>query len=592
MPNGVTYEAALIAPTLSNVNVTLDAAQTLGQLTLGNSASTTAGYTISAGSGGSADTLTFSNSGSNSLLTVISGSQNISAPVILVGGLSVTMSQGASLNISGAVTESGGSESLTLAGPGALNLSGSVVLSGSLTLTPSQGSTLNISGVVSQTGGSQSLLLNGQGTVVLSGSNTFSGGATINSGTLQIGAGGASGTPGLGPITDFNALVFARSDVYTLPVSVGGSGHLVQLGPGTLILPLLDANYTGPTVVAGGALRIGANATVPSNLLVLGGGVVESNGGGFSFTRQIGAAGNDVEWLAGGGGFSANGGLMSVNIGGSGTPQTLSFGNSPSQLQGPLIFGSLTANNETDFLNPINLNGSNGTVQVNVGQGGDFAKLVGTVSNSTGTGGLVKTGNGLLVLAATNTYNGPTTIDAGTLQVSSTANLGSGGLVFDASGSGVLDITGSVPFNSAMPVTLNENGTIKQDDSSPVTLSGGIGGAGGLFKTDSGTLVLSGTNTYTGGTTVTGGMLQVVGAAAAPGGNLFVGSDLAAFGSIDSADSSPRGAAAGNSAASFAGVSAVPEPTTGALLLSLLLAFGACGLLSLSSRLTARNRSQ
>ena len=63
-----------------------------------------AGYTIGAGSAG---TLTFSNSGSNSLLNVLSGSQAISAPVVLVGGLSVTMSQGAALNISGAVSESG-----------------------------------------------------------------------------------------------------------------------------------------------------------------------------------------------------------------------------------------------------------------------------------------------------------------------------------------------------------------------------------------------------------------------------------------------------------------------------------------------------
>ena len=47
VPNGVTYEAALIAPTATGVNVALDAPQTLGQLTLANSASLTFGYTIS-----------------------------------------------------------------------------------------------------------------------------------------------------------------------------------------------------------------------------------------------------------------------------------------------------------------------------------------------------------------------------------------------------------------------------------------------------------------------------------------------------------------------------------------------------------------
>ena len=131
--------------------------------------------------------MTFSNSGSNSLINVLSGSQTISAPVVLAG---------------------------------------------SLTVNPSQGATLNISGTVSQSGGNQPLTLNGPGTLVLSGSNTFSGGTTINSGTLQIGAGGATGTPGTGPITDYYTLAVSRSDAYTFPVGISGAGQLVQLGPG------------------------------------------------------------------------------------------------------------------------------------------------------------------------------------------------------------------------------------------------------------------------------------------------------------------------------------------------------------------------
>ena len=283
---------------------------------------------------------------------------------------------------------------------------------------------------------------------------------------------------------------------------------------------------------------------------------------------------------------------MTVNIGGAGLP-TLTWGASGGSLQGPLIFGSPTANNETIFDNPINLNGGNGTVQVNSGQGGDFAELFGAVSNTGAPAGLVKTGNGRLILAATNTYNGATIVDAGTLQVSSTANLGSGGLVFDGGGGGVFDITGTAAFNSAMPITLNNNGTIKQDDSAHVTLSGAIGGSGTLIKSDSGVLVLSGTNNYSGGTTVIGGMLEFVGASSMPGGNLSVGNDLAAFGSVISADASPGGASslpaasdapASFSAASPAGAGAVPEPGTAALLLAL----GAGGLLTMARRCKLR----
>ena len=156
----------------------------------------------------------------------------------------------------------------------------------------------------------------------------------------------------------------------------------------------------------------------------------------------------------------------------------------------------------------------------------------------------------------------------------------------------MLDITGSVPFNSAMQVTLNENGTIQQDDSAHVTLSGPVTGPGMLTKSDAGELVLSGTNNYLGGTTVTGGTLQFLGAASMPGGNLSVGSDLAAFGAVEpvgtlldgltgagsstgaggglaSSQSVPGDSPTNDSSGPQFGVSGVPEPGTAVLLLAL-----------------------
>ena len=156
------------------------------------------------------------------------------------------------------------------------------------------------------------------------------------------------------------------------------------------------------------ALRANSGSGLPTNSpLTLNGGVLESNGT-TTFVRTIGFLANNVQWTNSGGGFSANGGTMTVNINGSGG--TLTWG---TQLKGLLMFGSATANNETDFINPVNLNGSNGTIQVTAGLGGDFALMSGGLSNSTGTAGLVKTGNGLLVLAGTNSYNGGTQISAG-----------------------------------------------------------------------------------------------------------------------------------------------------------------------------------
>ena len=142
-------------------------------------------------------------------------------------------------------------------------------------------------------------------------------------------------------------------------------------------------------------------------------------------------------------------------------------------------------------------------------------------------------------------------------------NLGTGGLVFDGAGAGVLDITGTTPFNSAMAVTLTSSGTIRQDDTAAATLSGPIGGGGSLLKTGAGKLVLSGSDSYTGGTFVTAGTLIVTTASGlANGSSLTVGNFPAYVHSSapDDGYMAPAGDAASGAAAP------VPEPGTLALL--------------------------
>ena len=103
----------------------------------------------------------------------------------------------------------------------------------------------------------------------------------------------------------------------------------------------------------------------------------------------------------------------------------------------------------------------------------------------TGASGLIKTDVGTLVLSGSNTYTGGTTISGGVLQ------LGNGG----TTGSLLGDVT--------------DNAVLAFNRSDSSTFNGIVSGAGSLRQIGSGTLVLTGNNTYTGGTTVGNGILQI-----------------------------------------------------------------------------------
>ena len=122
------------------------------------------------------------------------------------------------------------------------------------------------------------LVKTGSGTQVLGDANTFTGGTTISAGTLQVGAGGATGTLA-GAITNTAALVFNHSGAITADNLISGTGSVTKQGAG--ILTLSGANtYTGTSTISAGTLLVG-------HLTALGTGAVTVNGGTLDLNTAI-----------------------------------------------------------------------------------------------------------------------------------------------------------------------------------------------------------------------------------------------------------------------------------------------------------------
>jgi autotransporter-associated beta strand protein len=130
-------------------------------------------------------------------------------------------------------------------------------------------------------------------------------------------------------------------------------------------------------------------------------------------------------------------------------------------------------------------------------------------------GGIIKEGDRTLYLRAANTYAGATTINNGTLSISSAANLG------DSSATNTVAINhGATLQNTGANVDLGVNrgisldgigGTLQSTGTNRLTVSGVISGhdCADLTVAGPGLVALSGTNTYEGRTLVNGGTLQV-----------------------------------------------------------------------------------
>ena len=132
-----------------------------------------------------------------------------------------------------------------------------------------------------------------------------------------------------------------------------------------------------------------------------------------------------------------------------------------------------------------------------------------------GSGGLTKIDSGTLVLGGANTYTGTTSISTGKLSIAADQNLGTApalattGLLIVSGGT--LVTTASFTLNANRGISLGTTGgTLDPVSGTTLTYNGIIAGAGFLGpKTNPGTLVLGGANTYTGATIINSGKLLI-----------------------------------------------------------------------------------
>lgn len=278
---------------------------------------------------------------------------------------------------------------------------------------------------------------------------TLSGNATIAAGNADGSTSSSdtvtlSGSFGLDSYT-----LFVRGrGTGTISGVISGAGGITKIdNPGIWILSG-TSTYTGPTTVSAGTLRAGAAA----------GGQAFGNGSAVALADVAG---------------------VSLDL------------NGFSQTIGSLAGGGSTGGNVTLGANAtLTTGGNNGSTSY------------GGVISGTGTSGLTKLGTGTQTLSGVNTYNGSTTIKAGTLKLGVAGSIASSQtiVVGDTGSSGaVLDLSEKTSFAIGASQMLTGIGTVRLGNGDTLTIDGTLspGNSPGVITLDSqgggGTVNLAGT---------------------------------------------------------------------------------------------------
>ena len=351
------------------------------------------------------------------------------------------------------------------------------------------------------------LIKSGSGTVTLNNTNTYTLDTEIAGGTLQVYTDSALGTaPGsvsnahIKVTTSGAALVAA--DSFTLNANRG-----ITLS-GWMYWGVADNKtntYNGVVTDGGSSYDIVKNQ---GGELVLGGANTFDSGvyidNGTLTLNHANAAGTDGIFIGqDSGSYSATLKLASaITVANNLTIRTESTGVKYIKATETATLSGAITNNETDD--------DRFTVDV---ASGKTLTLGGTMSG-TGGGELTKTGAGTLVMSGTNTHDKKVTVEGGTVSIAASRNLGEDPAGAYASkitlNGGTLQVNASFTLNPYYSTTLGaNNGILEVTDGYVLTNPAPISGSGALGKTGTGTLILTGANTFSGKMTNSAGTVQI-----------------------------------------------------------------------------------